>query len=152
MKLLQLTDKQKQLLQSLSARGKSNGIKYLYGSKAADLKEMPEAMKTIDCSGWTRWLDYQVGYLIPEGAQAQFNASADDNNIEIGNLVFKGKDGNSITHVGMIISVAGQILVTESSGSKGGVIIRDFEDFKINPKNVKYAGMKKLILEEIKIL
>jgi cell wall-associated NlpC family hydrolase len=148
MNLLQLTDKQKQLLQSLAARGKAHGIKYLYGSKAADLRETPEAMKTIDCSGWTRWLGYQAGYLMPEGAQAQFDASAEVATEEIGNLVFKGT-ANKITHVGMIISVMGKTLVTESSCSRGGVVIREFEDFQINPKGVEYAGMRKLIVDKI---
>lgn len=133
-----LTDHQKEVLRVAlvdSAR-KLLGIKYIYGAEWTDLSQLPEA---LDCSELVEGVYKQNGLRMPDGGQAQFDATVPTGDAKVGDLGFFGRGANpaQVYHVGMVFTVGlkqdenifGQIIEArgfqpESHFETGKVILR----------------------------
>jgi len=153
--ILQLTGNQQMALQALAVR--CLGIPYIFGSKAPDLNMEPEAIKSIDCSGLTRYLFYKAGIAdIGEGSNNQFDNSSPYTMPSCGDLAFKSNNG-VIEHVAIALNQVRQdmsksLIIIEASGSLCQVVMRDIGSFKTFPHGIDFAGFRGLLTEKIKML
>lgn len=154
MKLLQLTPQQKKFIVEISDI--LVGLPYKLGAEV-DLNLSPIELKKrnipIDCSELVEYIFYQIGYKIPDGSYNQFNASGPikENDIQIGDLVFRrSKETKQICHSGIIIDEK-SVTILEALGGKG-VIKRSLLDFMKETKTSVFAGIRRLIVDQIKIL
>ena len=99
----------------------------------------------------TEYVFYKNSISIPDGSWNQFNASGGfSGNAKIGDLLFmRLKSDNQIHHVGLYI---GSNQVVEANGFYGKVVCRSIQDFSKETKNNKYAGIRRLIVEKVKII
>ena len=126
------------------------GIPYKFGDKVQNLDEGPDEIIDIDCSGLVRYMLHKIGYNIVDGSGNQYAITGNVLEPEIGDLVFKKDTNGVVIHVGMIISQApANILTIEASGSFGRVLIRPLEDFKVKPAGKVFAGVRRLIAENV---
>lgn len=154
MKTLKLTPQQKKFIVEISDF--LVGLPYKFGGEV-DLNLTPIELKKrntpIDCSELVEYIYYQLGYKIPDGSYNQFNASepVKENDIQIGDLVFRrSKETKQICHSGIIVDEK-NITVLEALGGKG-VVKRSFLDFIKETKTSIFAGVRRLIVDQIKIL
>lgn len=152
MKLLELNTSQKKFIQEICRY--LIGLPYKLGAEVnlnLTPKELKEKNKPIDCSELVEYVFYQLGYKIPDGSYNQYDASEFVNDIQIGDLVFRrSKQTKQICHSGIIVDEK-NFSVVEALGGKG-VVERKLEDFKKESKNSVFAGVKRLILDRIKVL
>lgn len=73
------------------------GIQYKYGGN--------NVAEGLDCSAFVKSVYYLIGVNIPRTSQEQFNTGLeiDKNELKEGDLLFFGKGGKQISHVGMYI-------------------------------------------------
>lgn len=154
MKFLYLKPEQQKLLQQIADI--LVGIPYRFGAEV-DLKLKPEEIKkrnmAIDCSELVEYIYYQLGYKVPDGSYNQYNASAPVKDvILVGDLVFKRKvQDNTIGHVGLVINID-PLTVLEAESFFNAVIKRPLENFKRPTKNNVFAGVRRFLLDYIKVL
>jgi cell wall-associated NlpC family hydrolase len=99
----------------------------------------------VDCSGFTRLVMYENGYLIPRVSRDQAKAGTPiyKNNLQLGDLVFFDTKGRGrITHVGLYL---GGNLLVHASSSKGVTIVlfsgRYFQSRYVTSRRiVRYRG------------
>ncbi|MEM1973290.1 MAG: NlpC/P60 family protein [Thermoplasmata archaeon] len=156
MTLLELSKDKKELIKAISDI--LLGLPYKLGAEV-DLKKKPEELKKerayFDCSELVEYIFYQIGYKIPDGSYNQYDASypVSINTIEIGDLVFKRDiDTRKICHSGIIVDEGLQPVVLEAEGWYGKVLKRSLQSFMKPSSKTEYAGVRRLILERIKVL
>lgn len=88
------------------------GVPYVFGSEWGDITKPPEA---LDCSELTENVYKLNGLKMPDGSQAQYDATIPTGTPLPGDLGFFGRGGNpaQVYHVGMI---AGLLDVIEARG------------------------------------
>lgn len=99
----------------------------------------------VDCSGFTKLVMYENGYLIPRVSrdQAKVGTHVYKNNLKLGDLVFFDTKGRGlITHVGLYL---GGNLLVHASSSKGVTIVlfsdRYFQSRYVTSRRVvRYRG------------
>lgn len=154
MKLLQLNEHQKKLIQEIA--NTLLGLPYQFGAEV-DLKLSPKELKEkkqpFDCSELVEYIFYQIGYKIPDGSYNQYNASSPVNNIEIGDLVFKReKETKKICHSGIIIEEKPQPIVLEAEGWYKKIIKRTLNSFMTPSTKTEFAGVRRLNMDFVKTL
>ncbi len=135
--MLNLTEEQKQKVTSISKAFADAQLPYVYGAEVK-LNTPPEVIlarrQAFDCSEFIEYLFYQVtGVKVPDGAKYQYDFSKrnkiDENKAEIGDLVFKQKNGE-INHVAVIIEVKPILQIAEFEGWHKKIIIRPLAVFR----------------------
>lgn len=86
---------------ALAAAESRIGFPYLFGSKWP-LVAAP--IGPVDCSGFSRWVYWSGGVLIPEGSDNQFHASDPLPHGVLGALGFFKKPGQPCHHVGVLLN------------------------------------------------
>lgn len=148
MTLLQLTPQQKDQLHMLCKR--LLGVKYKFGAEV-NMTDTIDEIKELDCSEMTQWLFYQLGLIIRDGSFNQYSDSKTVKDVEVGDLVFKIKNG-AINHVGVIMAVSPTI-VCEADGYRGKVVLTPFDKFSTpSPRASQYAGLRRLVKEKVKVV
>ncbi|MDR1695590.1 MAG: C40 family peptidase [Endomicrobium sp.] len=142
--MLKLLNEQKQKITSIARAFAEAELPYVYGAEVK-LNTPPEkilATRTaFDCSEFIEYLFYQAARIkVPDGAKYQYEWSSrnkiEDKSAEVGDIVFKQKNGE-INHVAIVIEVSGQtILIAEFEGFYKKAIIRPLSAFR----NVKPAA------------
>lgn len=97
--------------------------------------------KGFDCSGYTSYILNQFDITLPRTASEQ-NSTATTvktSNANKGDLVFFGK-GNSITHVGIVVSEKGEPLTMIHSSTSKGIIITNVENSTYWKSKLKGVG------------
>lgn len=135
--MLNLTEEQKKKVASISKAFADAQLPYVYGAEVK-LNTPPEVIlarrQAFDCSEFIEYLFYQVtGVKVPDGAKYQYDFSKrnkiDENKAEIGDLVFKQKNGE-INHVAVIIEVKPILQIAEFEGWHKKIIIRPLAVFR----------------------
>jgi hypothetical protein len=95
------------------------GIPYVWAGSSPD---------GFDCSGFTSYVMKEYGYTIPRRAQDQYASSKKikAKNAQQGDLVFFN-NGSGVSHVGIVVSAAGEPLMMIHSSSSQGIVITDVE-------------------------
>lgn len=151
--LLKLSPEQKKLIVEIS--NILVGLPYKFGAEV-DLKLRPEEVKAknlaFDCSELIEYIYYQIGYKVPDGSYNQFNASEYVDEAQIGDIVFKrDKNTKQINHSGLIVSET-EPIVFEAEGWYQKVIKRPLKEFMKSTTKTEFAGIKRFITDQIKIL
>lgn len=137
--MLNLTEEQKQKVTSISKAFADAQLPYVYGAEVK-LNTPPEVIlarrQAFDCSEFIEYLFYQVTggtVKVPDGAKYQHEWAQrhkiDDDKAEIGDLVFKHKNGE-INHVAVIIEVKPILQIAEFEGWHKKIIIRPLAVFR----------------------
>jgi cell wall-associated NlpC family hydrolase len=73
----------------------------------------------FDCSGFTRYIFAQLGVTLPRTVQDQATAGdrVDRRNLREGDLVFFAGDGDTISHVGILVTAGTFVHAPSSRGS-----------------------------------
>ncbi len=97
--------------------------------------------KGFDCSGYTSFILNEFDINLPRTASEQNNKAikVKTSNAEKGDLVFFGK-GNSITHVGIVVSEKGEPLTMIHSSTSRGIIITNVETSTYWKSKLKGVG------------
>lgn len=154
--LVCLTNEQKSIIHLISKQLALAEIPYKYGAKpdySFSIDEIAKKRFGVDCSWLTKYIYYKLGILIKDGSIFQFNDSAEISigNEQVGDLVFKKNKQGIVCHVGMIMGCS-PTLTVEASGTFKKVVIRDIERFKVFPSYIFYAGVKRLLKSNVKII
>jgi hypothetical protein len=138
---LVLTEDEKRKIRQMAYR--QLGKRYIYGYEVYLEDQDPKA---FDCSELVQWLFYQLGYIVPDGSQAQYDCSYPvGSDIATGDLVFLRRDRKAISHVGIVVEkdiYRGWKIVEAVGGRTGKVRVSFLEDWK---KNGRFAGIRRFL-------
>ena len=126
------------------------GIPYKYGAEVK-LDSKISDIKQIDCSELIEYLYYQIGIKIPDGSRYQYKASDEfHGEVKVGDLLFKhSRKSGTVGHVGIYV---GDNFVVDANGYYGSVLMRRMEEFERATKKNEFAGIRRLLKENIKYL
>jgi len=147
--MLRLTDKQK--LDLVITAVSLLGVRYKYGAEV-DLNVEPENVMEIDCSELVEFCYRKIGYIVPDGACNQFEASEPVAlpilYPEVGDLAFMRRiESGKISHVGLYV---GRDKIIHASGFHNEVVITPLSEFQKKTKYSEFAGIRRFLEDKVK--